>query len=118
MWHNFRKYSDFTRTIFYRCNQEKTDGKVKIENKLYIFRSIEDQVFDENVYPLSCSYEESSDFSFDLSKNVDGSGFLGTWLNYSLSKVLKNNFCCGAGNALSLALSWQLEFFEKIQSQN
>lgn len=55
---------------------EKKNGKVKIENKLYIFRSIEDQVFDENVYPLSCSYEESSEFSFDLSKNVDGSGFL------------------------------------------
>merc|ERR1712062_108856 len=38
---------------------DKTDdGYVIIENKLHVFRNIEDIIFDETTYPLSCSYKD------------------------------------------------------------
>jgi len=46
-------------TIVGKCGTEyyKENGYVFLTNRLHIFRSIEDEVFDYNSYKLSCEYE-------------------------------------------------------------
>ena len=50
--------------------QEKKDGYVRIENNLHIFRNIEENIFDESVYPLSCSYKGMFYSSFNLNDKL------------------------------------------------
>lgn len=42
------------------------DGWVYLTNRLHIFRSIDDEIYDYNSYPLSCEYEEMVRFEYDL----------------------------------------------------
>jgi len=87
---------------------EKKDGYVKIENNLHIFRNIEENIFDESVYPLSCSYKEISEFEYEL-RGVDGNGSLDSdlklkfWTDSSYSEELQETrFRVGQGVFFSL----------------
>jgi hypothetical protein len=56
-------------TIVGKCGTEyyKENGYVYLNNRLHIFRSVEDEVFNYNSYSLSCEYEETMTFEYDLS---------------------------------------------------
>lgn len=96
---------------------DKTDdGYVIIENKLHVFRNIEDIIFDETTYPLSCSYKEVTEFEYDLT-GVDAVGYLDQnlslkfWTDSSYKNQLPSRrFRVGEG--VFFSLSWNKKPFK------
>ena len=87
----------------------KEDGWVHLNNRLHIFRSVEDEVFDYHSYPLNCAYEEIVNFEYDL-KGLSGPG---SWNGLTLKfwesnefKVEKNDYKFEIGEQIYMSFSW------------
>lgn len=80
-----------------------------MNNRLHIFRSVEDEVFDYHSYPLNCAYEEIVNFEYDL-KGLSGPG---SWNGLTLKfwesnefKVEKNDYKFEIGEQIYMSFSW------------